>query len=168
MWSTQIISDLEDLPEYQALSSWYKQTDSKAINISVPEKSGSKITKFKSLLKLEEESAQKLLDVNDKIFSDVKAYVVFIRNSETTTLYYLSCPTEKCMRKVIEESDGWRCEKCNKTFPEVLYNKQFLNFNIYNQPIARFILSAKISDDTGSAWVSIYDPTASGFIGNFK
>ena len=111
--------DCDEFPEYKALFSWLQQNDAKNININIPEK-GLKAGKFKTLAKLEEESTQKLLDVSDKLFSDVKAYIVFIRNNETATLYYLSCPTDKCMRKVVEESDGWRCEKCNKSFAEVI------------------------------------------------
>jgi len=120
-FSTQIITDCEEFPEYKVLASWLQQNDPKNININITDKGGLKAGKLKTLAKLEEESTQKLLEVSDKLFSDVKAYIVFIRNNETATLYYLSCPTDKCMRKVVEDSDGWRCEKCNKSFPEVQF-----------------------------------------------
>ena len=35
---------------------------------------------------------------------------------------YQACPSEDCNKKVIEEGDGsYRCEKCNKTYPEFKY-----------------------------------------------
>lgn len=128
-FSTQIILDCEDIPEFQNLLLWQKQ-GGKDVNISIPIK-GPSVLKFKTLAKLEEEASEKLVDVNDKLFSDVKAYLAFIRNNENATLYYLSCPTEKCLRKVLEESDGWRCEKCNKSFPEVSFILNLIFIIIY-------------------------------------
>lgn len=120
-FSSQMILDCEDIPEYRALCSWQKSNEGRDLNIPIiTSRSGPSLMKFKTLARLEEETSQKLVDANEKVFSDVKAFLVFIRNSEMTTLYYLSCPTEKCMRKVVEDSDGWRCEKCNKSYSEVI------------------------------------------------
>lgn len=55
----------------------------------------------------------------DKLFSDIKVYITFFKNDDRTPLYYLSCQNEKCSKKVIEDSDGWRCETCNTTYKEV-------------------------------------------------
>jgi len=167
-FSTQFITDCEDFPEFQSLFAWQKSNEGKDLNLpAITSRGGPSVVKFKTLAKMEEETTQKLVDCNEKVFSDVKAYLVFLKNSETTTIYYLSCPTEKCLRKVVEESDGWRCEKCNKTYPEVFstifyFFKSDINFS---QPIARYIISGKISDDTASVWISVYDPTATMIIG---
>ena len=131
-FNSQIITECEDLPEYQALLGWQQSNNGKDLNLpALTSRSGPSIINFKSLAKVEEESTQKLIDVNEKLFTDVKAFLVFIRNSETTNLYYLSCPTEKCMRKVVEDSDGWRCEKCNKNFPQVILLKFFSRIFFY-------------------------------------
>lgn len=121
-FSCQMIQDCEDIPEYKNLVLWQRKNGAEEINISLPSKGSNFSGKYKALARLEEEASLKLIDANDKIYSDVKAFVVFIRNSESSTLFYLSCPAEKCMRKVIEESDGWRCEKCMKSYPEVKKN----------------------------------------------
>jgi hypothetical protein len=44
----------------------------------------------------------------------ISAYVWILRNDDKT--YYLACPEEQCKRKVIEESVGWRCTNCDKTY----------------------------------------------------
>lgn len=119
-FSSQIIQDCESFDEYKELDNWKKKKNPKDMNIAVPIKGSAAVGKYKPLVRLEEEANLKLVDANEKIFSDVKAFVVFIRNNENAQLFYLSCPSEKCMRKVIEESDGWKCEKCNKTYPEVI------------------------------------------------
>ena len=89
-------------------------------------------------MEVEEECNSKLQDINDKIFSDVRASITFIRNSENTPLFYLACPNETCNRKVVEDGEEYRCEKCNQSFA---------------QPVARYILTAKIMDDSHSFWV---------------
>jgi replication factor A1 len=33
-----------------------------------------------------------------------------------TQLYYTSCPGEGCQKKVIETDNGWRCEKCDRSY----------------------------------------------------
>ena len=57
--------------------------------------------------------------------------------SNDDKMYYLSCPD--CKKKVVEETVGYRCENCNK---------------IQMQPNPTYILSARISDTSGSVFVS--------------
>jgi replication factor A1 len=42
-------------------------------------------------------------------------YIAYVKNDDKT--FYLACPEDSCKKKVIEESVGWRCENCNKTYP---------------------------------------------------
>ena len=51
-------------------------------------------------------------------------------------MFYLSCPD--CRKKVTEHGDKWRCENCNKVYPT---------------NIPTYMLSAVISDSTGSILV---------------
>jgi replication factor A1 len=45
---------------------------------------------------------------------------------------------------------GWRCEKCNKTYPECK---------------RRFILSLTMNDHTGQDWFSAFDSVAQPMLG---
>ena len=42
----------------------------------------------------------------------LNGFVSRIKNDER--IYYNACMSENCRRKVIQESDGYRCESCNK------------------------------------------------------
>lgn len=43
-------------------------------------------------------------------------------NIKADSVMYAACPGEKCSKKVFETSDGsWRCEKCDRTYPEPEY-----------------------------------------------
>lgn len=64
-------------------------------------------------------------------------------------MFYNSCPD--CRKKVVEETVGYRCENCNK---------------VQMKPIPTYMLSARISDTSGSVFVSfpreLGDPIMNG------
>jgi replication factor A1 len=52
-----------------------------------------------------------------------------LKNDDKT--YYMACPDDSCKKKVMEESTGFRCEACNKTYPSA---------------IPTYVITAKIAD----------------------
>lgn len=56
-----------------------------------------------------------------------------------SNFYYPACPSDSCMKKVSEDQGGFRCENCNKTYPDF-------------KPT--YMVSAKISDFTNSIYVN--------------
>ena len=51
-------------------------------------------------------------------FFSSRATIMHIR---TENLAYAACQKENCNKKVIEQHDGWRCEKCDISFPKPSY-----------------------------------------------
>lgn len=49
-------------------------------------------------------------------YFSTKATISFIKSESFS---YPACPT--CNKKVVEESDGWRCEKCDAVYPKPLH-----------------------------------------------
>jgi replication factor A1 len=47
----------------------------------------------------------------------IKASITYIRHDEKP--WYNACPTLGCNKKVTENMNLWRCEKCNKDFVTV-------------------------------------------------
>lgn len=65
-------------------------------------------------------------------------------------LYYPGCASGDCFKKVIQNDNGWRCEKCNKTFPSPQY---------------RYMPSICFSDFSGQGWLSMFDELGREFFG---
>ena len=76
-------------------------------------------------------------DTDNAHFFFLNGFLARIKN--TDNLYYPACPGENCRRKVVEESTGYRCENCQKTY---------MTFN------PTYMITAKISDFTESIWVN--------------
>ncbi|KAL5511367.1 STE23_2 [Sanghuangporus vaninii] len=57
---------------------------------------------------------------------------------KTDNLYYPACPNDSCNRKIIETNEGWRCEKCDRS---------------YKDPEYRYIMSMSVADYTGQLWL---------------
>jgi replication factor A1 len=56
------------------------------------------------------------IGMNDKVdFFNTKATVLYIKSD---TYSYPACSTEGCNKKVTEDGDGWRCEKCDRSWPK--------------------------------------------------
>jgi hypothetical protein len=79
---------------------------------------------------------------NDKIWSEVKCFIVNVRTSGT--MWYLSCPNLSCKKKVSEETNSI-CPHCNTQYDNGKY---------------RYILGAEFSDTTSSIWATMYDDLA--------
>jgi len=67
----------------------------------------------------------------------LNGYVSRIKNDDK--IFYPACKTENCRRKVVEDSNGYRCEHCGKT---------------YSDYIPTYMITAMISDFTESIYVS--------------
>ena len=78
----------------------------------------------------------------------MSGYVAYLRNDDKT--FYLACPEESCKKKVIEESVGWRCENCNKTYPNC---------------VPTYMLAAKISDVSDTLFVNFYRHEGTALMG---
>jgi len=76
-------------------------------------------------------------DVDKAHFFFLNGYLSRIKNDDR--IYYPACSSENCKRKVIEDSAGYRCEHCNKTFPSF---------------IPTYMITARISDFTESIYVN--------------
>ena len=94
----------------------------------------------KSNLNLIAEINSSLQDENDTDqahFFYINGYVNRVKNDDR--IYYPACKGENCKRKVIEDSNGYRCEHCNQTFATF-------------EPT--YMITAKISDFTESIHVT--------------
>ena len=63
---------------------------------------------------------------------------------------YPACPSEGCNKKVLESGTGWRCEKCDRSYPE---------------PDHRYILSLTVSDYSGQTWVQCFNDVGVQILG---
>ncbi|RUP45011.1 hypothetical protein BC936DRAFT_148730 [Jimgerdemannia flammicorona] len=98
--------------------------------------------KRKTFAQVKDES----LGMNEKPdYFVTKGTVIFFRQE---TISYPAC--KECKKKVIEEGTGWRCEKCQKTWPE---------------PTHRYIMSISVSDPTGQVWMNAFDEVAEKLLG---
>lgn len=76
-------------------------------------------------------------DVDQTHYFFLNGYVSKIKNDDR--IYYPACKGENCRKKVNEDNGGFRCESCNRTFPD---------FN------PSYMFSACISDFTESIYVN--------------
>lgn len=67
------------------------------------------------------EVKERQLGANDK--QDYFATRATTMHIKPDNLMYPACPSAECNKKVIEEADGWRCEKCDKTYPQPEYRR---------------------------------------------
>lgn len=125
MVSSSIMTQNPDIPESHALRGWY---DSGGSDVSFqPQTStgtysggtgggGFNRSEIKPLLDMKLE-ANRIPDSDEKpLFFSTRATVMHIRGDN---IAYAACET--CNKKVIEEGAGWKCEKCDKTWPQPCY-----------------------------------------------
>jgi len=149
--TSSIISFNPDISESHRIAGWYAQNGNTA-NFQTFSNMGAGFTGstntqanvYKTLQQIKNEN---LGNGEKPDFFNTVATVVFIKKENFA---YPGCPSENCNKKVIEEEEGWRCEKCNKTYPH---------------PDYRYILSLDVLDHTGNQWLTCFNETAEKLIG---
>lgn len=130
------------IPEAQKLASWYNAKGSSstfdAYNSGMMS-SGDGNGMIRSSQKITlQQAKEENLGMGDKPdYFQFKGTVVFIRSENPA---YPACP--ECKKKVLMEENGWRCEKCQKTFPS---------------PDYRYLITLSVEDATSQIFVSGFD-----------
>lgn len=111
-----------DIPEAHALKGWYMdggaqtsfKSHSQAGLSSAP---GGAINRNEMRTINDVKDAQ--LGMSDKVdYFSTRATVMHIK---TDNIVYPACPTPQCNKKVTEMHDGWRCEKCDRSYEKPEY-----------------------------------------------
>ena len=101
-----------------------------------------------NLIKEISETIATEIDMDKQNWFFLNGYVAHIKNDER--LSYPACPNENCRRKVVEDSNGFRCENCQKTHPA--YNPTYM-------------ATVRISDFTDSIYVSFLRDQGTAILG---
>ncbi|KAH9928151.1 replication factor-a protein [Fomitopsis serialis] len=139
MFTTSIMQINPDIPEAHALRGWYDAAGS-GQTYQAYSNSGAgagNFTQFErtEILPLNEVKTREL-GTSDKVDTfSARATVMHIK---TDNIAYPACQTQGCSKKVLESHDGWRCEKCNKS---------------WDKPHYRYIFPMACADYSGQAWL---------------
>jgi len=134
-----------DLPEAHELRGWF---DNGGNNQEVASLSGQRMGVgggvFKTISQIKDEN----LGMGEKAdYFNVRAFCIFLRKENCM---YQACPGAECNKKVIEEDGAFRCEKCERTYPDFKY---------------RLILSSNIADFSGNQWITSFQDSAEAILG---
>ncbi|WFD44641.1 Replication factor A protein 1 [Malassezia psittaci] len=152
MFSSSSMAINPDLPECHGLRGWYDNgghaADIKSFQRSdaaIPSANASSLraNEQRTLEQVKEESLGTSSERPD--YFHTRATILYVRPNN---LYYPACP--ECNKKVIDEGDGWRCEKCDRSFP---------------LPVYRYIFSANIADYSGQIWISGFNEIGQTLLG---
>ncbi|KAG8702561.1 Replication factor A protein 1 [Ceratobasidium sp. 395] len=151
--SSSTMSFHPDIPEAHALQGWYS-SEGQSFDFKSQSTGGGggggpttfKREEMKTLQAVKDEN----LGMNDEGRADfftVRATVIHIKSDN---IMYPACGSDNCSKKVTEVHDGWRCEKCEKTFPK---------------PVYRYIMSLSVADYTQTAWLQAFNEPGEMILG---
>jgi replication factor A1 len=119
MFSSSTMSVSPDIPEAHGLRGWFDSAASSTSFKSHSRDGGAagaaagtgRTDAFKTILEIKDEN----IGMNDKPdYVSIRATVLFVKKDNIS---YPACPGEGCQKKVTDTGDGWRCEKCDRTYP---------------------------------------------------
>eukprot|EP00117_Sycon_ciliatum_P047689 scpid61187/ scgid34036/ Replication protein A 70 kDa DNA-binding subunit; Replication factor A protein 1; Single-stranded DNA-binding protein len=136
-----------DIPEAHQLRGWWSsEGQSMQFNsVSVGGGGGGGHTNvFKVLSQIKDEN----LGYSDKPdYFSTMATILYLKKDNCL---YQACPADDCKKKVLEDNGGYRCEKCDKTYPDFKY---------------RLLLSCNVGDFSSNQWVTSFNEQAELFLG---
>ncbi|KAF5818164.1 putative replication factor A protein [Helianthus annuus] len=139
-------------PDSEKLKSWFqsegKETNMESIglNLSPSMKNGGR-SMYADRVTLNQITSNSSLGEEKPVWYSIRACMSMIRSDQA--MYYQACKT--CYKKVTEDvGSGYWCQACQKNESDCSL---------------RYILSAKFSDASGGAWLSVFSDEAEKLIG---
>ena len=82
---------------------------------------------------------------------------IIITHLRAENIMYPACPSDGCNKKVTDLGDGWKCEKCERTFerPEYRCVPHLLNLYIFFifSNLNSYLVTFCGADHTGQLWL---------------
>lgn len=139
-----------DVQEAHSLKGWYmdggSQISFKSHTQAGLSASGGAVNRNEMRTINEIKEAQ--LGMSDK--TDYFAMRATVMHIKTDNIVYPACPTPQCNKKVTETHDGWRCEKCDRS---------------YEMPEYRYIVAMAVADATDQIWLSGFNDVGNALFG---
>ncbi|SJL00911.1 related to Replication factor A protein 1 [Armillaria ostoyae] len=140
MVSSSMMSVNPDMDEAFALRGWY-DNEGQTSTFQAHSRGGAagasgggfNRSQMRSLLEVKESE----MGQSDKTeYFSTRATIMHIKSDN---IAYPACQNESCNKKVIQNGDIWRCEKCEQNF---------------DSPSYRYIISMAVADWSGQAWLN--------------
>ena len=121
MISSSIMSVNPDIPEAHALKGWYMdggaQTSFHSHTSGFSSGAGSDIRR-EEMRTLNGVKASQIGTSDKPEYFSCRGTIM---NIKSDNLWYTACPGESCNKKVVENGDGWKCEKCDRNYEKPQY-----------------------------------------------
>lgn len=115
-----------DIPEAHTLKGWYMdggaQTSFKSHTQSGLSMGASGAVNRNELRTINDVKEAQLGMSDKPDFFAMRATIMHIRNDN---ILYPACPSSQCNKKVTESHDGWRCEKCDRSYEKPEYRSVY-------------------------------------------
>ncbi|KAI0928948.1 hypothetical protein AcW1_010317 [Taiwanofungus camphoratus] len=123
MFSSSTMHVNPDIPEAHALRGWYdaagaEQSYQSHSNAAGSGSSNTGVFNRAEILPINEVKEREL-GTQDRV--DTFSCRATIMHIKPENIAYSACPSQGCNKKVIEGPDGWRCEKCDRSYPAPEY-----------------------------------------------
>ncbi|KAI5119936.1 hypothetical protein M0805_002125 [Coniferiporia weirii] len=139
MIGPSLMSVNPDIPEAHVLRGWFDSLSAvpafKSQTNGVGGGGGSSSFNRKEVRTLADVKESQIGMGDNAEYFSCRATIVHIK---AENLSYPACPGGNCSKKVVETNEGWRCEKCDRS---------------YEKPEYRYIMSMSVADHTAQAWL---------------
>ncbi|XP_063624011.1 replication protein A 70 kDa DNA-binding subunit [Cydia splendana] len=137
-----------DLPDAHKLRGWYDNGGANMDIVNISARSGAYGGGSGEWITFSEAEA-KQLGSGDK--GDYYSLLGVLTFTFADNAVYKACPQEQCNKKLVDQENGlFRCEKCNREYPNYKY---------------RLLLGANVSDPTGDQRITAFNEAAEAMIG---
>ncbi|CAG8647937.1 10233_t:CDS:2, partial [Scutellospora calospora] len=126
-----------DIKDAKDIRDWFSSQETGTNFASLSSSGSVAIDKNEPKKSLAQVKHEKLGQDEQTDYFSTKATIIFIKREGVS---YPACPT--CKKKVLEDGEEWRCEKCSRNYPE---------------PDHRYIMTMSVADFSDNAWFQCFN-----------
>ncbi|XP_034832124.1 replication protein A 70 kDa DNA-binding subunit [Maniola hyperantus] len=137
-----------DVPEAHRLRGWYDNGGANMDTVNISARAGGQPGGSGEWITFSEAEARRLGTGEKGDYYTLLGVLTFIFADNAV---YKACPQEQCNKKLVDQENGlFRCEKCNREYPNYKY---------------RLLLGANVSDPTGDQRITAFNEAAEAMLG---
>ncbi|XP_026327131.1 replication protein A 70 kDa DNA-binding subunit isoform X2 [Hyposmocoma kahamanoa] len=137
-----------DLPEAHKLRGWYDNGGANMEIVNISARAGGFTGGSNEWITFAEAEARQLGSGEKGDYYNLVGVLTF---TFADNAVYKACPQDQCNKKLVDQENGlFRCEKCNREYPNFKY---------------RLLLGANVSDPTGDQRITAFNEAAEAMLG---
>jgi len=150
-YAQALVTEPGQPPQWQEIGEWFENLPTGSFTHCLTQTFQPNQAAGSDVLLSLKEGREQAIGKDKPFYFTIRGTVMMIKHDDHAPLFYTSCPSPECRKKVqLNDTNMWECLKCKEAFTTM---------------VPRYILSMVVADHSGSQWMGCFDDAGKILLG---